>query len=334
MQKRKLGNSELHLSEVGFGAWAIGGGDWSFGWGPQDDNESIAAIKRALELGVNWIDTAAVYGLGHSEEIVAEAIKGMRNRLIIATKCSMVWDDKGKISSSLKAASVRSECEASLKRLGTDRIDLYQVHWPNDDKHIEEGWSVIGQLIEEGKVRYGGVSNFYVPHLDRAHNIHPIASLQPPYSMLRRAVEDGVFEYCRRNGIGVVTYSPMQAGLLTGAFDIDRLAENDWRRGSKEFNEPNLSINLDFVEKLHPIAEKYGKTVAQLAIAWVLRLDVVTSAIVGARRPSQIEETVGGSDWNIEQEDLDSIDELLNERNKRIEEAFTAEREKSERNEN
>lgn len=320
MQTRKLGFTDLHLTEVGFGAWALGGDGWAFGWGPQDDAESIAAIHKALELGVNWIDTAAIYGLGHSEEMVARAVEGIRDEVIIATKCSLVWNKEREISSCLKANSVIKECEDSLLRLNTDRIDLYQIHWPNDDKNIEAGgWDAIGQLIKDGKIRYGGVSNFRVSHLERAQAIHPIASLQPPYSMLRRSVElEGEFDFCQENNIGIVAYSPMQCGLLTDTFDIKRVADTDWRRGSGEFKSPNLEININYANDLKKIARKYDKTVAQLAVAWVLRLDVVTSAIVGARRPSQIEETVGGAGWKIENEDLEKIEELLEDRDGKI----------------
>lgn len=289
--------------------------------GEQDDNQSVAAIHRALDLGINWIDTAAIYGLGHSEEIVARAVEGIRDEVLIATKCSLIWDEKGKIGSSLKRESIRRECEASLRRLNTDRIDLYQIHWPDDDEHIEEGWEEIGRLIKEGKVRYGGVSNFLTSHMERAQAIHPIASLQPPYSMLRREVEGDVFDFCREHQVGVVAYSPMQSGLLTGKFDRSRLAPDDWRQKTAEFNEPNLSINLWFVDQLRPISDGYGKTVAQLAIAWVLREAVVTSAIVGARNPTQIEETVGGAGWEISPEDLATIESLLEERNNRLQAA-------------
>ncbi len=321
MERRRLGFTDLELSEVGFGAWAIGGGGWAFGWGPQDDAESIAAIRRALELGVNWIDTAAIYGLGHSEEVVARAVEGRRDEVILATKCSLIWDEKGEISSSLARESVRRECEASLRRLNTDVIDLYQIHWPEDDERIEEGWEEIGRLIEEGLVRYGGVSNFLAGHLRRAQAIHPVASLQPPYSMLRRRHEGSEFAFCRENDIGVIAYSPMQSGLLTGRFDPSRLSEEDWRRRAGEFQEPNLSINLWFVDQLRPVAGEYGKTVAQLAVAWVLRREEVTSAIVGARRPDQIEETTGGAGWTLDEEHLAQIDELLAERKRRILEA-------------
>jgi aryl-alcohol dehydrogenase-like predicted oxidoreductase len=308
----KLGFSDLHLSEIGFGAWAVGGGGYAFGWGHQDDDQSIASIHKALDLGVNWIDTAAIYGLGHSEEVVGKAINGIRDEVIIATKCSAVWDEKRIVSSSLKADNVISECEKSLKRMNIDCIDLYQIHSPSDEKHIEDGWNAIYQLIKDGKVRYGGVSNFKVSHFERIQSTNPIASSQPPYSILRRNGEnDGTFDFCEKNKIGIVAYSPMQAGLLTGSFDMSRVADDDWRKGAKEYKEPNLGINLDFVEELREIANHYNKTVAQLAIAWVLRDDRVTSAIIGTRNPKQIEQTVGGAGWKIEQDDLDQIDSLL-----------------------
>jgi len=315
MQTRKLGFTDLHLTEIGFGAWALGGDGWAFGWGPQDDTESIAAIRKALDLGVNWIDTAAIYGHGHSETVVAKAVEGIRDEVIIATKCSIVWDEKGETSCNLTAKSIMRECEDSLRRLNTDRIDLYQIHWPNDPDNMEEGWDAIGQLIKDGKIRYGGVSNFRVSQLEQCQPKHPIASIQPPYSMLRRSYElDGEFDFCRKNNVGIVAYSPIQCGLLTDNFDINRVAESDWRRKADEFKSPNLEINLNFAQELKTIAQKYEKSVAQLALAWVLRLDVMTSAIVGARRPSQIEETVGGAGWKIEQEDLDKIEELLENR--------------------
>jgi len=323
MNTRQLGTTNLHLSEIGFGAWAVGGGGYAFGWGPQDDAESIAAIHRALELGINWIDTAPVYGLGHSEEVVARAIAGRRKEVILATKCSLVWDENRQIGNSLKAESVKKECESSLRRLRTDVIDLYQIHWPSDNEHIEEGWRAIGDLIAEGKIRYGGVSNFHndMSNMYRAQAVRPIASLQSAYSMLRRSPEKEAFAYNTEHHIGFLAYSPMQAGLLTGKFDMARLSPDDWRRNAHEFKEPNLRVNLDFVEKLRPIAKKYGKTVSQLAIAWVLRRKEVTSAIVGARRPSQIEETVGGAGWTIDASDLALIDKLLAERKQTVQAA-------------
>ncbi|MDD5087660.1 MAG: aldo/keto reductase [bacterium] len=323
MQTRQLGNTDLHLSEVGFGAWAVGGGGYAFGWGAQDDRESIAAIHRALELGINWIDTAPVYGLGHSEEVVGKAIAGRRKNVILATKCSMVWNEKREIGNSLRAESVKKECEDSLRRLKTDVIDLYQIHWPTDNEHIEEGWRAIGELIEAGKIRYAGVSNFQydMQHMYKTQAIRAMASLQGSYSMLRRYPEREPFDFLREHKIGFLAYSPMQAGILTGRFDMSRLTENDWRRKAREYQEPNLSINLDVVEKLKAIAARDHKTVAQLAVAWVLRRPEVTSAIVGARRPSQIEETAGGAGWTIDEEDLKAIDRLLDERRKRVESA-------------
>ncbi len=314
MKIRQLGSTDLMLSEVGIGTWAIGGPNWAFGWGPQNDAEAIAAIRRSMELEVNWIDTAAVYGLGYSEELVAKAVKGHRKEVIIATKCSLVWDEAGNISSSLTAESVKRECEMSLKRLNTDFIDLYQIHWPNDEAHIEDAWEMIQRLREEGKIRYGGVSNFQVSHLKKVMTPHVTASLQPPYSMLRRDLETNQMDYCRERRIGIIPYSPMQSGLLTGKFNVDNVAANDWRLRSDEFKEPNLSINLEFVEGLKKIAANYDKSVAQLSIAWVLRLEEISSAIVGARRPSQIEETVAASGLEISEEDLDAIETLLKKR--------------------
>ncbi len=314
MQTRKLGYSDLHLTTVGLGTWAIGG-PWVYGWGAQDDAESIAAIQRAIDLGVNWIDTAAVYGLGYSEEIVGRAIAGRRDEVLVATKCGLVWDEGSpEVYGRLRAESVRREAEASLRRLNVDVIDLYQVHWPNPDEEIEEAWSTIADLIKEGKVRYGGVSNFSVEQMDRVGAIHPIASLQPPYSMLRRGVEQELLPYCAAKDIGVIVYSPMQAGLLTGKFTRERalnLPDDDWRSRNHHFQEPGLSVNLAFVEKLRPIAERNGKTLAQLSIAWVLRRPELTAAIVGARRPSQIEETASAGDWVLAGEDVAEIDALL-----------------------
>ena len=291
-----------------------------FGWGPQDDRDSIAAIHRALELGVNWIDTAAVYGLGHSETLVGQALKGRRHEVIIATKCSQVWDDKGEVTHNLTRASVRRECEASLQRLQTDVIDLYQIHWPQDQEHLDEGWEEIGRLIDDGKVRCGGVSNFHfdLNNMHRAQKARPISSLQAPYSILRRYPEGEPFTYCREHQIGFLAYSPMQAGLLTGTFDKTRIAKTDWRNTAKEYSDINLPINLEFVEQLRTIAKKYNKSVAQLSIAWVLRRPEMTSAIVGARRPSQIEETVGGAGWMLDPEDLKAIDRLCEERLEKV----------------
>jgi len=306
----------------------------------------MATIRRALDpsitlrqgsgqgsghgLGINWLDTAAVYGLGHSEEIIGRALAGRRGEVIIATKCGLVWDEGSTTPyGRLKAESVRREAEASLRRLNpsinsghrVEVIDLYQIHWPNPDEDIEEAWGVIADLIREGKVRYGGVSNFSVEQLKRVQAIHPVASLQPPYSMLRRGIEEDLLPYCAANDIGVIVYSPMQAGLLTGKFTrerVERLPDDDWRKRNSHFQEPELSANLAFVEKLRPIAERNGRTVAQLAIAWVLRRPEVTAAIVGARRPSQIEETAPAGDWVLSAEDIAEIDTLLAERERAL----------------
>jgi aryl-alcohol dehydrogenase-like predicted oxidoreductase len=316
MRTRRLGNSELHLTTVGFGAWAIGGGGWAFGWGPQDDEDSVRAIHRALDLGVNWIDTAAIYGLGHSEEVVARALADRRGKVVVATKCSLRWRKGGRIYSSLAAQSVREEVEQSLRRLRLETIDLYQVHWPNPDREIEEGWGAIAELVKEGKVRYAGLSNVNVPQMRRAHAIHPITSLQPPYSMVGRGVEQEILPFCAEHGIGVVAYSPMQCGLLTGAFSRERLAQldpGDWRRKDSSFNEPVFSKALELVDHLRPVAERGGHTPAQLAVAWVLRRPEVTAAIVGGRRPSQVEETAPAGDWELTGAEIEEIDRILAE---------------------
>ena len=317
MQTRELGYTDLHLTTVGLGTYAIGGPQWRWGWGPQDDAESIAALRRGLDLGINWIDVAPAYGVGHGEEIVGLVIAGRRDEVIISTKCGLAWDedkDSPDVHGLLKAESVRVECEASLKRLNVDAIDLYQIHWPLDEEHLEEAWSTIADLIREGKVRYGGVSNFSVEQLRRVQAIHPVASLQPPYSMLERGVEEELLAYCAANDIGVIAYSPMQNGLLTGKYTKERIAglpDNDWRKESPHFSEPAISATLALIEGLRPIAVRNDKTLAQLAIAWVLRRPEVTAAIVGSRRPSQIEETAIAGDWVLSAEDTAEIDALL-----------------------
>jgi aryl-alcohol dehydrogenase-like predicted oxidoreductase len=315
MRTRILGYTGVPLTTIGLGTWAIGGGGWAFAWGEQDDADSIATIRRALDLGINWIDTAAVYGLGHSEEIVGRAIAGRRHEVFIATKCGRVWDEGSTTPyGRLTAESVRREAEASLRRLNIEQIDLYQIHWPNPEPQIEEAWATIADLVKEGKVRYAGVSNFNVAQLQRIQPIHPVASLQPPYSMLARGVEDELLSYCAAHQIGVIVYSPMQAGLLTGKVTrewVEQLPDDDWRKRNPRFRDPELSANLALVEGLRPIAERAGKTVAQLALAWVLRRPEVTAAIVGARRPAQIEETVAASDWDLSAEEIAAIDALL-----------------------
>lgn len=315
MQIRKLGYSNLRLSTIGLGTWAMGGGEWKMGWGPQDDKASIAAVHAALDQGINWIDTAAIYGHGRSEQVVGKAIKGIRDSVIIATKCGRVWEgDSLEIGKSLRADSIRREVEASLKRLDIEVIDLYQLHWPEPDAEIEEGWGTIADLIQEGKIRYGGVSNFNIEQLKRAQAIHPITSLQPPYSMLRREIEKDIIGYCEANQIGVIAYSPMQAGLLTGKFDKERAAklpESDWRSRHPFFNEPQLSINLKIVEKLKVIASHKNISLPQLSLAWVLRHDTMTSAIVGARSPQQIKETAKASGITLTQNEINHIETIL-----------------------
>lgn len=323
MERRKLGYTDLYLTTIGLGTWAIGGGGWAYGWGPQDDAESLKTIHRALDLGINWIDTAAVYGLGHAEEVIGQAIAGRRDEVIIATKCGLVWDEGSTTPyGRLSAQSVRREVEASLRRLNIEVIDLYQIHWPDPEEEIEEAWATIADLIREGKVRYGGVSNFNVEQLKRVQAIHPVASLQPPYSMLRREIEAEILPFCAANDIGVIVYSPMASGLLTGHFSRERLAalpDDDWRKRSSHFQEPQLSANLALVERLQPIAHRAGRTIAQLAIAWTLRRPEVTAAIVGARRPSQIEETIAAADWLLSSENLAEIEALLADREQRLE---------------
>lgn len=315
MHTRRLGLTDLHLSSIGLGTWALGG-VWQYGWGPQDEQESVAAIRRALELGVNWIDTASAYGLGRSEEVVGRTIQGLVEKPIIATKCGRVWNETGKIFGNLKRESIRAEAESSLTRLKIDTIDLYQIHWPDPDEDIEEAWEAMVELVKEGKARYLGVSNFSVEQLNRIQPIHPVASVQPPYSMLARGVEADLLAYCAANNIGVIPYSPMQKGLLTGKITRERvrnLHESDHRRRDSNFREPRLSANLELVDALRVVAERRGKTLAQLAIAWVLRCPEVTAAIVGARRASQIEETVGVGEWVLSQEDTGFIEALLDD---------------------
>jgi aryl-alcohol dehydrogenase-like predicted oxidoreductase len=320
MQIRQLGYTDLKLTTVGLGTWAMGG-PWQFGWGPQDDDKAVAAILEALEAGINWIDTAPVYGLGHSEELVGKALKATSEKPLIATKCSLLWNEKKEKVSCLKAQSIRKECHASLERLGIETIDLYQMHWPEPEEDIEEAWEEMAKLAKEGKIRYLGVSNFNAGQIGRLRKIHPVASLQPPYSMLHRQVEDELLDYCARNDIGVVAYSPMQRGLLTGKFNQERLSAlplDDHRRRNPDFHEPKFTATLELVEQLRPIAERNGKTLAQLAISWVLRRPEVTAAIVGARRPGQILETAPASDWNLSEQDIEQIERLLADRRKKV----------------
>lgn len=320
MQRRQLGYTDLKLTTVGLGTWAMGG-PWQFGWGPQDDGEAIAAVLEALEQEINWIDTAPIYGCGHSEELVGKALKRTSQKPFIATKCGLLWNDKREKVSCLKGKSIREECHASLKRIGVEVIDLYQMHWPEPEEDVEQAWETIAQLAEEGKVRYIGVSNFNVEQIKRVQKIAPVASLQPPYNMLHREVEDELLGYCAENNIGVIVYSPMCRGLLTGKFSQERLAGlplDDHRRRKPDFHDPQFTATLQLVEQLRPIAERNGRTPAQLAISWVLRRSEVTAAIVGARRPDQIKETTKAGDWKLTIEDIEQIEQLLKKRQEKI----------------
>jgi aryl-alcohol dehydrogenase-like predicted oxidoreductase len=314
MQQRKLGYTDISLTAIGFGAWAVGG-PWDFGWGTQDDDESLATIRQAIDLGINWIDTAPAYGLGHSEEIVGRALKGRHDQVLVATKCGLVWNDPSELRcfNRLKAWSVRREAEDSLRRLGRDVIDLYFIHWPKPDGDVEEAWTEIARLVEEGKVRYAGGSNFSVGQLRRAQAIHPVAALQPPYNILDQGVEAELLAFCAANDIGVVAYSPMAHGLLTGKFTRQRIAAlpaDDMRHKKELFREPDLTANLALIEGLRPIAARHGRSVGQLAVAWVLRRPELTSAIVGARRPEQVAQIAPASDWALDEATLAEIEAL------------------------
>ena len=314
METRKLGNSEIHITPVGYGAWAIGGGGWQFGWGSQDDDDSVAAIHRSLELGVNWIDTAAVYGLGHSEEVVARALKEWKGkRPYVFTKCAMRWDKSGLVTKVHDPQSIREECDASLRRLQVDVIDLYQIHWPPEDNgaSLEESWRTMAALQKEGKVRWIGVSNYNVPQLQRCEKIARLTTLQPPYSLIRRQIENEILPYCERRGVGVIVYSPMASGLLTGAMTRERVANfapDDWRRNTPEFREPKLSQNLALVERLKKVAARYGVVPGAIAIAWALRLCAVTGAIVGARNAKQAEEVMRAGEIKLPPQDIAEIE--------------------------
>jgi aryl-alcohol dehydrogenase-like predicted oxidoreductase len=312
MKTKILGNSDLAITPIGFGAWAAGG-NWEFGWGAQDDAQSIAAIHRALELGVNWIDTAPAYGLGHSEEVVARALREWKGaRPYIFTKCGMVWNEQGKIDYSLRAESVRRECDASLRRLKTDVLDLYQIHWPADDlAESLEGWAVLAELQKAGKVRWIGVSNCSVAELEKLHELAPITSLQPPYSLLKREVENAQLPWCLRANVGVIVYSPMASGRLTGTLTRERIAalpKEDWRARNPEFQEPKLSENLKLVERLRAIGARHGRSPGEVAIAWTLKNPAVTGAIVGARSPQQVEGIIGAMDFRLTAAEIAEIE--------------------------
>ncbi len=312
MDTRQLGSSDLRITPIGIGAWAIGGGGWNGSMGPQNDSDSIPAIHAALDHGLNWIDTAALYGLGHSEEIVARAIRGRTPRPYVFTKCERVWDAAGNIGASLKADSIRRECEDSLRRLQTDAIDLYQIHWPEPDEDIEEGWAELARLQQAGKVRYIGISNFNVAQMERAQAIAPITSLQPPYSIVTRAIENEILPFASQNNIGVIVYSPMSAGLLTGTMTRERVANfaaEDWRRNLPNFQEPLLSRNLRLVELLRTIGKRHGRSPGEVAIAWTLRHPAVTAAIVGFRNVQQVSGILGSVDFRLPANELAEIED-------------------------
>lgn len=303
----------MHLTPIGIGAWAIGGGGWAFGWGPQDDNESVAAMRAGLEKGINWIDTAAVYGLGHSEEIVALALKGLSKKPYVFTKCERVWNEKREIGKSLKAESIRREVENSLSRLQIDVIDLYQIHWPEPDEDIEEGWTEMAKLKEQGKVRYIGVSNFNVEQMKRAQKIAPITSLQPPYSLLSPEIEESILPYAGENNIGVIVYSPMKSGLLTGAMTRERIAtmpDDDFRKRTPQFQEPKLTKNLELVERMREMGKRHGRTPGEVAIAWTLRRPEVTAAIVGMRSASQVDGVIGALDFRLTDQEISELEAM------------------------
>jgi aryl-alcohol dehydrogenase-like predicted oxidoreductase len=312
MKTTVLGNSDLAISPIGFGAWAIGG-PWEFGWGAQDDAQSIAALHRALELDINWIDTAAVYGLGHSEELVARALAEWKGaRPYVFTKCGMIWNEAGRIDYSLRAESIRRECEASLRRLKTEVIDLYQIHWTADDlAETIEGWNTLAQLQKQGKVRWIGVSNASVEELQELQSIARITSLQPPYSLIRREAESALFPWCQGEGVGAIVYSPMGSGLLSGTMTRERVASlpaNDWRTRNEDFQEPKLSKNLNLVERLRSVGARRGASPGEVAIAWTLRHPAVTGAIVGARSPKQVEGTIAAMDFRLTLQEISEIE--------------------------
>ena len=314
MNTKRLGNSDMHITSIGVGAWAMGGGGWEFGWGEQDDRESIAATQAMLDKGVNWIDTAAVYGLGHSEEVVAKALEGRSKRPYVFTKCSMIWGKDRQITRSLKADSVRRECEASLRRLKVDVIDLYQIHWPMPEEEVEEGWTEMARLKEEGKVRYIGFSNFTSQQMERVQRIAPITSLQPPYSLLSRKAEGSILPFARQNNIGVIVYSPMASGMLTGAMTRERIgnfAPDDWRRRNPNFSEPLLSRNLRIASLLEEIGKRHGRTAGEVAIAWTLNNPAVTAAIVGVRNAKQVEGVAGALNFRLSEQEIAEVEEAL-----------------------
>ncbi len=315
IETKTLGNSDMELTAIGLGAWAIGGGEYAFGWGSQEETDSIAAIQKAIDMGVNWIDTAAIYGLGRSEEVVGKALRQMEGEIpYVFTKCSMRWDEKREIYRSLTAEGVRYECEQSLRRLGIETIDLYQIHWPQPEEEIEEGWGAVQDLIKEGKVRFAGVSNFSVAQMERLQTIAPITSLQPPFSLINRKVAGEVLPFCERNNIGVINYSPMQSGLLTGKMTAERVAampKDDWRQGNANFKSPKLEKNLLLAKLLTEIGARHHVEAGVVAVAWTLANPAVTAAIVGARSPEQVVGTADALKFRLSAEEVREIDAFV-----------------------
>jgi aryl-alcohol dehydrogenase-like predicted oxidoreductase len=314
MQTRQLGNSDLRITPLGVGAWAMGGAGWAFSWGPQDDQESIGAIHAALDRGINWIDTAAVYGLGHSEEVVGRAVKGRSNRPYVFTKCERIWNEQGQIQKSLERESIRHEIENSLRRLQMETIDLYQIHWPEPDEDIEEGWATLAELQKEGKVRWIGVSNFNASQLARAQRIAPITSLQPPYSIIQPEIEQDILPFCKQNNVGVIVYSPMKSGMLTGAMTRERIENmhpDDFRKRTPNFQEPLLTRNLNLAELLREIGKRHGRSPGEVAIAWTLRRPEVTGAIVGMRSARQVEGVIGAANFRLSQDEIQEIETFM-----------------------
>jgi aryl-alcohol dehydrogenase-like predicted oxidoreductase len=314
MQKKRLGASDLEITPIGVGAWAMGGGGWQFAWGAQDDDESIAAIHAALDQGINWIDTAAIYGLGHSEEVVARALQGRANKPLVFTKCGIVWNERRETSRTIQPESIRKEVEQSLQRLKVDVIDLYQIHWPDPDDLIEAAWTMLAKLKEQGKVRHIGVSNFNVKQMQRAQAIASITSLQPPYSILAPEIEKEILPYTLANNIGVIVYSPMKSGLLSGGMTRERIAampEDDFRKRTPNFKEPLLSRNLELAALLGAMGRRHGRTAGEVAIAWTLRHPAVTGAIVGMRSAKQVDGVLGAAEFRLGPEEIEEIGRFL-----------------------
>jgi len=321
MQTRHLGNTDLELTTIGLGTWALGGAGWEYSWGPQDDRQSIETIHHCLDVGVNWLDTAPVYGLGHSEEVVGKALKGLSQKPIVATKCGRTWKENEELAFDLTPDGLRDQLENSLRRLQIETIDLYQIHWPVPDEQLEEAWGTLSNFVKEGKVRYLGVSNFSMNQIKRIMDIHPVASLQPPYSIIVNKAEKDLLPFCGEHDIGVVCYSPMYKGLLTGKMTRERLnnlPDSDHRTRDPQFREPLFKYNLALVEGLRGIAENRGVSVAQIALAWVLRRPEVTSAIAGGRKRKQIEETAAAGDIELTQEEVGVIDTLIKKREAKV----------------